>query len=485
MALTPRINVDLSPQFLLRQQINDAVNAAQTGQCELANEKQVKYANRALDDLDVNIQRINELTAQINSFDLVYDLRRLIEQVSSEAQQEIDNAIKERQDIIQKILPILALPLNPLGIIKWVKKLVAGDFIPQLEATIKIIRKLIETIRAYNQLINAVEFAIERIKQLPEQGVYIATAQIQGVVDSTVLTIRDAIRQELDEAVCDALKDLGVSSQDFQSLLNVANDLDSIVRSMGELQGVFQQRLGAGLAQFDQAQQLASQITGVPPGFDCSSPEAFLSSLTDGSGDQFFADMKAYASQVPPTHGPNLLIQGNTTVGSTLTVSNELWDSGNTTPTFSYQWYRANTAIEGANTQTYVPRAPDAGQLLYVTVEAETEAGIGSKTSDTFGPITNPFVSPSNTVPPTITGTSTVGSTLTCTTGVWAGTAPFTYSYKWIYAKTATEIPGANTSTYLLTVDDVFKTIKCLVTATNVSDSVTVESPVFNGPPPP
>ena len=73
-------------------------------------------------------------------------------------------------------------------------------------------------------------------------------------------------------------------------------------------------------------------------------------------------------------------------------------------------------------------------------------------------------VSPSPTVAPAITGTTTVGSTLTVSNGTWAG-SPTSYSYQWL--RDGVEIASANASTYLLVSGDLGKMIGCAVTATD------------------
>lgn len=82
-------------------------------------------------------------------------------------------------------------------------------------------------------------------------------------------------------------------------------------------------------------------------------------------------------------------------------------------------------------------------------------------------------VAPSNSVAPVISGTTSLGSTLTSTTGTWSGTAPITYSYQW--KRGATNI-GTNSSTYVTVVGDSLANITCVVTATNIAGSANATS---------
>ncbi len=75
---------------------------------------------------------------------------------------------------------------------------------------------------------------------------------------------------------------------------------------------------------------------------------------------------------------------------------------------------------------------------------------------------------PVNSVAPAITGTPTVGETLTCSTGTWSNT-PDAYAYQW--NRSGVAIIGATASTRLLAAPDEGATMTCTVTATNLGVS--------------
>ena len=98
-------------------------------------------------------------------------------------------------------------------------------------------------------------------------------------------------------------------------------------------------------------------------------------------------------------------------------------------------------------------------------------AGIGSATSS---------ASPTNTAPPTISGTAREGQTLSASSGSWSGTDPISYSYQWHRCSSSVSdcvaIAGATNRTYTLTAQDVGKRLIVSVRATNPDGSTTAQS---------
>ena len=79
---------------------------------------------------------------------------------------------------------------------------------------------------------------------------------------------------------------------------------------------------------------------------------------------------------------------------------------------------------------------------------------------------------PVNSVLPAITGTTTVGQTLTCTSGTWSKSP--SYAYQW--RRDGVAISGATANTRVLAAPDAGAAMSCTVTATNAGVSAVATS---------
>ena len=80
---------------------------------------------------------------------------------------------------------------------------------------------------------------------------------------------------------------------------------------------------------------------------------------------------------------------------------------------------------------------------------------------------------PANTTPPAVSGTGTVGSTLTSTVGIWT-LSPTSYTYQW--ERNGAKITGAVASTYKLVAADSTHAIGCVVTGYTPGGSASAAS---------
>ena len=86
---------------------------------------------------------------------------------------------------------------------------------------------------------------------------------------------------------------------------------------------------------------------------------------------------------------------------------------------------------------------------------------------------------PVNTAPPTITGTATVGETLTAGNGTWSN-SPTSYAYQWLRCNaggnSCVSVANGTQKTYTLVGADAAHTMRVRVTATNADGSTSAES---------
>ncbi|WP_454041808.1 sunset domain-containing protein [Cellulosimicrobium sp. Marseille-Q8652] len=193
------------------------------------------------------------------------------------------------------------------------------------------------------------------------------------------------------------------------------------------------------LSAADLGATLSVRVTGSAPGYTSSSVTSLpTAAVTTG----------ALTAPLP-------VVSGTPRVGSKLTAVPGAWTPGTA---LAYQWKVAGTAVAGATSPTFVPRAGDKGRTVTVTVTG-TLAGYAKRSvtsaasaSVAAGVLTAPV--------PTISGAVHVGYTLRATPGTWSPAA--TTSYQW--KRDGVAIKGATSATYKLTSGDHAKRITVTVT---------------------
>lgn len=190
------------------------------------------------------------------------------------------------------------------------------------------------------------------------------------------------------------------------------------------------------------------------------------------------ADPKNLTSTPTPT------IVGAPSVDSRLTATTGTW--GPAPVALAYQWYRNGVAISNAFETTYKVLSSDPGASITVKI---TGSRSGYKTVSKTSAATKILTALTATPVPSITGTPSVGSTLTAAPGSWAP-SPVSFAYQW--RRNGTAIKDATKSTYKVGASDEGSSIAVSVTGsksgyfatTKTSGGVTIAKPLTTAPTP-
>ncbi|MCP5143388.1 MAG: hypothetical protein H6978_01035 [Gammaproteobacteria bacterium] len=147
------------------------------------------------------------------------------------------------------------------------------------------------------------------------------------------------------------------------------------------------------------------------------------------------------------------VITGTATEDQTLTADTSGIADVDGLGSFSYQWFRDGTAINGATASTFVLGDADVGTTITVQVSYQDGQGFNESLLSTgVGPIAGINDAPLGQ--PVVTGITAVDQLLTAdTSGISDVDGLGTYSYQWF--RSGTLIAGATNETYLLTNADV------------------------------
>ncbi len=152
-------------------------------------------------------------------------------------------------------------------------------------------------------------------------------------------------------------------------------------------------------------------------------------------------------------------ITGTARVGSPLAATPGTWSVSGTT--HSYQWFRDGVTVPGATAAQFTPGVGSEGARFSVAV---TAAAPGYHPATSRSALTAPVASSEivNTELPKISGTATIGSTLTATNGTW-DPAPTSFGHQWL--RDGVPIAGATAPSHLVTTDDAGHALTVQVTA--------------------
>lgn len=195
--------------------------------------------------------------------------------------------------------------------------------------------------------------------------------------------------------------------------------------------------------------------------------------------------------------GPALVsaptISGDAVEGGTLSTTTGSW-TGTDPITYAYQWQFCDagltcTDIAGETAASLVVPGGAAGSLVRAVVTASDATGASSASSPTVAIVAAPSptppppppvpVAPLASAPPIVTGNAEQGAVLTASDGAWSASNPVSITYQWQRcdsAFTCTDIPGATSSTYTPTLEDVRSALRVVVTATSIDGSASAPS---------
>lgn len=182
---------------------------------------------------------------------------------------------------------------------------------------------------------------------------------------------------------------------------------------------------------------------------------AWITATKQGTRNQAVWSSSHVVTEATFTTTSTPTISGQLAVGETLTADPGQWDSG---AALSYQWFRGDAQILGAQNSTYVPTAADLNALVSVTVTG-TQIGYQTTSLQSEGVL----ISEGSLAGPDSSQVDVdvaVGKTLTLNPGEWE--AGVEVSFQWL--RNGEAIAGATSSSYTLTSADFNQRISARVT---------------------
>lgn len=321
---------------------------------------------------------IREITQTIKAETDCTALQQKIKTALNGLNEDIKSGLKEVEKKLDEILPVIKLPLNPFKIPKWLKKFALGRILPDLDATIDLMKRIVEVVTALNELIEVIKELEPRLEACAISTRDMFKRDIENAIDQTLEDIQKDIEKSIANAICKGLNDAKISANDIDNVLTGVSVVANLVDSFDVFKQEVDQALGTSLTKIGQNQALIQDITGIPPVIDTTSIDTFVETANSPAYEQYRQDAQALLQQPDPVNSVPPVVTGNTAVGSLLTCSNGTWTANGVVNNYplTFQWMRQNVEIYGANTFQYTTTPFDSGQEVYCKVIADAQLAV-------------------------------------------------------------------------------------------------------------
>lgn len=210
--------------------------------------------------------------------------------------------------------------------------------------------------------------------------------------------------------------------------------------------------------------------------YDGASSLATATAFAVGPSETVTGIGAAFAPLVPVTPGTPV-INGTPRVGSVLTVGTGGWTPSDVV--FTFEWRADNTPIPGATGTSLTLTNEQLNATITVAVTGTSGSQSSTAVSPGVGPVAPALTPVANNSAPTVTGSATVGSTLTASPGTWSP-GGVSLGYQWL--SDGTPIAGATGTTYAVPAGQVGRRLSVQVTATLAGSAPFTAASAATGP---